>query len=435
MSPILDCYNEILTAFSFNVAEDGLISQLHPSGTINPIKIDGRRPVLPTKEWQRKGYGEDYIPFHPACEVMSREGTSPVLQTMQAHTKAIFAHYLVAMGSGLLSVAVDKDIHKDLPLECSAFLKKLSNADKTTKELYDKLIGAAVKKNRLLTVYLKNGGTYEGKKVSRSAIIRFPILDELLSDAKDPLGITIPKKQRPTLVALFQLIIPNGDKAEMYSHGTTTRVAPYLTALLTAFHKAATQFNVIIDTYAVKLNLPVKPIKLYDLTIIETLNKHYGDIPPYSGNEGSTQLQPEEAQEAIQASKRAVDERLVPKVTQTTRTTATVPTSTEIKAGLKPASMSDFMNAVNPQPVNNFSQPQPQLNTGFTPISFQPTQPAYSQPIQQGFSQPVNSFSPAPISMPSWMGGQPTHQQPPANPFMRATTAGVNMANGSFGLI
>ena len=448
MSLILDCYKDILTAFSLVTDEDGLISQKHPTGTLVPLKVEGRRLVLPTKEWQRKGYGEDYQPFHPGCEVMAREGTSPVMQMLQRQAKAMLAHTLVTMGNGLLQVAVDKDTHKDLPLECSGYLKKLSNADQTTKDLMDKLIGAAVKKNRLLTVYLKNGGTYEGKKVNRSAIIRFPILEDLLSDVKDPLGVTIPKKQRPTLVALFQLLIPNGDKPEEYSFGTTARVAPYLISLLNAYHKITSVFNALVEQYAVKLHIPAKPVVLYEMDVVENITKHYQDIPPYSGNEGSTNDQPTEANETVEVAKKAAAKlHAAPKqlATQVSRNAAVAPqaTSTAVATGKPAASMADFMNATNPQPVaNGFGvAPAQPMNTGFTPIGFSQPAPGgfqpngFNQAMTPGFSQPTNPFAPAPIGVPNWMGGGPTHQAPPANPFMSATPNGVAMATGNTGLL
>lgn len=446
MSPILDCYKDILTAFSMVVDDEGLISQKHPTGTLVPMKVEGRRLVIPTKEWQRKGYGEDYLPFHPGCEVMAREGTSPVLQMLQRQAKAILAHSLVVLANGLLQVAVDKDNHKDLPLECSGYLKKLSNADQTTKDLLDKLIGAAVKKNRLLTVYLKNGGTYEGKKVNRTAVIRFPILDDLLSDVKDPLGVTIPKKQRPTLIALFKMVLPNGEVPDEYSFGTTTRVAPYLTSLLNAFHKTSTMFNVLIDQYAEKLHFPVKAIKLYDMEIIDTIVKHCGDIPPYSGNEGSTNEQPAEASETITVAKKAAAAKVTStpaaKVAQASRDSgSTAPTPSTVTVGKPAASMADFMNATNPQPAAPVGYGQPAANSGFTPIGFNQPTTGFAPigfnapPVQQGFAPAAHSYAPAPMPIPSWMGGPQTHTAAPVNPFMSATPGGIAHSTGHTGLM
>jgi hypothetical protein len=449
MSPILVSYNKSLIAFSLVTDDEDMVSQKQPTGTLSPMKVDGRRLVLPTKAWQRKGYGEDYQPYHPGCEVMSREGTSPVIQMMQRQAKASIAHAVVSMGQGLLQVAVDKDTHKDLPLECTEFLKKLSNADKTTKELFEKLISAAVKKNRLLTVYLKNGGQYDGKKVNRSCIIRFPIVEDLKAESKDNvvLGVTVPKKQRPTLIALFDLIVPNGENPEEYSFGTTARVAPYFISLLTAFHKIASVLNELIEAYAVKLHIPVKPFELYDLSIVDDIIKHYDDIPPYSGNEGKTDAQPEEASETVSVVKKAAvakaqAEKPREAVPQLVRGSAQVLTSavpaTVEHVGKKAASMADFMNATQPQATGGFQQhQQPQLNTGFVPVTFNQQQPQYApQSFNGNFNGGGNSFAPAPVAAPAWMGGgQPAVNQGSANPFMAATMTGHTGNNGGLGLI
>lgn len=437
MSPILDSYEQILTAFHLTVDEEGLISQRLPTGTTVPLKVSNRRLVMPTKAWQRKGYGEDYLPFHPGCEVMSREGTSEVIQMLQRQTKAVVSHMVVLMAKGLLDVAVDKDTHKDLPLECTDFLKKLANADDTTKALFEKLLAAAVKKNRLLTVYLKNGGKYDGKKVNRSCIIRFPILEDLQADTKDNLvlGVTVPKKQRPTLVALFKLVVPFGDNAEEYSFGTTGRVAPYLVSLLTSYHKIATVLNQLVNTYAQKLHIPVKPIELYDLKIIDVITKNYGDIPPYSGNEGQTAEQPEEASETVTLAKKAAAKVNAPKetVAQVSRNTP-VATETQVTTGKGAASMADFMNAMNPQQNQfNLHQAPQQMNTGFTPVQF--AQPAANGFNPQGFNtNPVSPYAPVMLQAPAWATGGVPQNTAPANPFMAATMTGT-VGSGSTGLI
>lgn len=454
MSPILVSYKKSLAALSLVTDDEDMVSQKHPTGALSPMKVEGRRLVLPTKQWQRKGYGEDYQPYHPGCEVMSREGTSPVIQMLQRQAKASIAHAVVSMGQHLLQVAVDKDTHKDLPLECTEFLKKLSNADKTTNELFEKLVGAAVKKNRLLTVYLKNGGKHDGKKVNRSCIIRFPIIEDLKADTKDTnvLGVTVPKKQRPTLIALFDLIVPNGENPEEYSFGTTTRVAPYFISLLTAFHKIASVLNELIEAYAVKLHIPVKPFELYDLSIIDDITKHYDDIPPYSGNEGKTDAQPEEASETVSVVKKAAvakaqaekPREIVPQLArgQTVARADYVEKTGHVEhVGKKAASMADFMNVIAPQAVvtGGFHQQQPaSMNTGFVPVQFnQPTPQFAPQQFNGGFGNGGgNQFAPAPVAAPTWMGGgQPQQNMAPANPFMAATMTGQAGNNGGLGLI
>lgn len=430
MSLTLASYNSILPAFSIVADDDGRLSQKNPLGTLAPLSIEGRRLVLPTKTWLKKGFGEDHIPFHPLCEVMSREGTSPVVQLLQRQAKAVISYNVFSLLQGLLRVAVDKESHKDLPLECTDFLKKLSNADKTTAELLDKLLAAATKKNRLLTVYLKNGGKFDGKKVNRSAIIRFPIMEDLQGDAKDTnvLGVTVPKKQRPTLIALFKLVLPFGDNPEEYSFGTVSRIAPYYTALLTAYHKICTVLNQSINTYGEQLNIPVKPIELFDLDALDEFSKIFAELPALTGNEGSTKDQPEEASDTTQPKKPLREQGVAAQVTRETVQQA-APVE---RTGNGGASMADFMNAINPQPTYNNYQPHQSVNMGHFPQGQFPQQPnnfnnltGYNpngyplQPAPNG-----NPYAPIPTAAPwerqqqnQW-GGQPN------NPFMAATQSG-----------
>ncbi|ABY62958.1 hypothetical protein ST201phi2-1p126 [Pseudomonas phage 201phi2-1] len=433
MSQTLASYNAILPAFSIVADDDGRLSQKNPLGTLAPLSIGGQRLVLPSKAWLKKGFGEDHVPFHPLCEVMSREGTSPVIQLLQRQAKAVISYNVFSLLQGLMKVAVDKESHKDLPIECTDFLKKLSNADKTTAELLDKLLSAATKKNRLLTVYLKNGGKFDGKKVNRSAIIRFPIMEDLQADQTNTnvLGVTIPKKQRPTLIALFKLVLPFGDNPEEYSFGTVARVAPYYTALLTAYHKIATVLNQSINTYGEKLNIPVRPIELFDLDCIDEFSKIYNELPALNGNEGTTKEQDLEASETVVPKKQLRATETVAQVARNENKPVETLTEALVTRGSNGASMDDFMKAINPQPqFNQYPQATPPSN-GYFPQGQFPQHNGFNNvtgygnngyPTQQ---PPVgNPYAPIPTAAPweqqqqgSWGGG-------PANPFMAATATG-----------
>jgi len=431
MSQTLASYNTVLPAFCIDVDDDGRLSQKSPLGTLSPLSIGGQRLVLPTKSWLKKGFGEDHVPFHPLCEVMSREGTSPVIQLLQRQAKAVISYNVFTLLQGLMRVAIDKESHKDLPIECTDFLKKLSNADKTTGELLDKLLSAATKKNRLLTVYLKNGGKFDGKKVNRSAIIRFPIMEDLQADQANTnvLGVTIPKKQRPTLIALFKLVLPFGDNPEEYSSGTVARVAPYYTALLNAYHKVCTVLNQSINTYAEKLNIPVRPIELFDLDLIDTFSKIYSELPALNGNEGTTKEQDLEASETVVPKKQLRATETAPQVTREAAPQAAVAQEPVRSSG--GASMADFLAATNPQPpYNPYPQQTPQSN-GYYPQGQFPQANGFNQVT--GFNNngyplnnpPVgNPYAPISTGAPWEQPQQGAWGGQPHNPFMAATATG-----------
>lgn len=440
MSLTLASYNKTLPAFCIDVDDDGRLSQKNPLGTLAALSINGQRLVLPTQKWLKKGFGEDFIPYHPMCEVMSREGTSPIVQLLQRQAKAVISYNMFSLLQGLMRVAVDKESHKDLPLECTDFLKKLSNADKTTADLLDKLLGAATKKNRLLTVYLKNGGKFDGKKVNRSAIIRFPIMEDLQADQTNTnvLGVTIPKKQRPTLIALFKLVLPFGDNPEEYSFGTVARVAPYYTALLTAYHKVCTVLNQSINQYGEKLNIPVKEIPLYDLSIIDEFPKIYNELPALNGNEGSTKDQPEEASDTVQPKKTTVKSEPVVKVVQETRAgAAPVPVAEPVRP-TGGASMADFLAATQPQQYNPYPAQQPVQYNTYPPQGQFPQANQYNNVTgynPQGYPTNVpqgNPYAPVPLVAPWERPQQGAWNGQPANPFMQATPSG---SAGGLGLI
>ncbi|ARV76737.1 hypothetical protein PHABIO_106 [Pseudomonas phage Phabio] len=413
MSLTLACYNEILPAFSCSVDEEDMLDVVAPTGAKKPATIGGATLVLPTQARLRKGFPEELFPFHPLCESMSRQGTSPVIQFLQRAAKANISYSVVALTGHLLEIACDVSMHKDLPPECLDFLVKLSDCDKekNIKQVYEKVVAAASKKNRMTTVYLKNGGTFDGQKVNRSCIIRIPLLEDLQQDGKDVLGVTVTKKQRKILTALFKLVVPFGDNPEEYSFGTTSRQAPYFQCLLTAYAKIVKVLNQCINNYAVPLQLPIKPIPTYDIKVIETFEKARAevDIPPLRGNEGGVKENDQEASETKQPEAQAQQPRAT--VQQNTReSTPPVAVSTSAPGTV---SMEDFMKANNPNPgmvnVNFNGNQQPNVNGTFGQQGLFGAQPT-AQPTL--FGNTNTSFS---TSQPTGLPWNQPQQTPVSN--------------------
>jgi len=293
-------YEGILKSMQYDVDDSGLVSIITPTGTKAEAKVNGARLVIPTQKRLRDGFTEDLQPYHPLCESLSRKGTSPVLQHMQRSVKQHLGFLVSFLADALVKMSLNTSIHKDLPPEMSDVLMKLTGVTDKTQAILDKLIPAAHKQNKLITVYLKGPGTFQGQKVNRVAVIRFPILDELDNDAdKDQvLGVKVPSKQRKVISNLLRLIVPFGDSPEEYSAGTVSRVAPFFTAFLQAYHKIATRLNQSINRFAGPLALPLKPIELYPLEWIEEFPKIYNQIPSLNGNDGGTDEVDNESQTA-----------------------------------------------------------------------------------------------------------------------------------------
>lgn len=416
MTAILDWYGQVLTALRYRVDDQGLISIITPTGTTIPAKVDGKRLVLPTKKFMRDGFGEDYQPFHPLSESIARRGTSPVLQHMQRTAKAQFALAFEYLATTLLKTAADRSLHKDLPPDCAEYLKKLSNVNEKTVEVFDQLLKAATKKNKVITVYLKNGGKINGKAVNRMAVIRFPIIEALDGDG-DVLGLDIAKKHRQAISALLRMIVPFGDSPEEYSAGSTNRTAPYLHAFLQAYRKLAVQFNRIIERYAQPLELALPVFELYSEKSLEDFAGLYEQLSPLAGNDGSADETDEEgAPTPASAQARNAPTQPEPRA-QATETNA--PRKLEAKEEGKAFNLGEFIQRYTGQPAVP-QQPMAQPVQGYN------MQPQYNaMPMGYGMMPQQQQYNPL-GQLTAMLGGAPQGmpmQPQQVNPYAQAVIA------------
>lgn len=423
-------YEGILTSMQYAVDDTGLVSIITPTGTQAEAKVNGARLVIPTQKRLRDGFTEDLQPYHPLCESPSRKGTSPVLQHMQRSVKQHLGFLISYMADQLVRLSLNTDQHKDLPPEMTDILMKLTGVTDKTPGFLDKLIPAASKQNKLVTVYLKGPGNFKGQKVNRIAIIRFPLLEELDNDAEKDmvLGVKIPAKQRKALSAVLRLIVPFGDDPEEYSAGTVSRVAPFFTVFLQAYHKIASRMNQMINRIAGPLHLPLKPIELYPLEWIEEFPKIYNQIPSLNGNDGGTEeveatvTPPAPQQQRVAVAQQPVLESSMPQMAQMFAN----PQNSQPQQS-RPAHAS--------APANQPSQPK-QTVADLLGHSTQPQMPMAQQPmygVQPGMMpQMVNQYgqvvpthmmpqmqSGGQAQLPWQMGNQQMMPQQPQNPYMQ----------------
>lgn len=419
----LDLYKAIVPTFGFTLTDEDLFLTNTPSGTAMPSTINKKRLCLPTDTRLREGFGEDYIPFHPLSESLARQGTSEVQQRLQQQAKAILSYNLLQLATALLEAAADKEAHKDIPVKSTAFLKRLTKADKDTVVVLSKLIAASTKRNRFVTVYLKASGLYEGRKVNRVATVRFPFLSDLKEDK--PVGTPIKVEQRKTILALFDLLLPEWEDHEVYSAGTNTRVAPYFTAFLEAFHKVAEILNVSIKKYAKPLQLNLKPIPLYDLELLELFPKLYSEIPPLNGNIGlSEEAKTETETKVIETTAPA------PWEAQTVNTTVK-PTAAKSVTDSGTVTMDEFNKLRQPAQQFPTYQAPPPPNYGYSQAPQQQQQNPWlnqQQPMQQ------QQFNPYMQTIQPQMQQQQFNQQPQMQQ-QQMGWGNMQNSNGSLGLI
>lgn len=420
---IQDFYKLVLESLRFRVEEDGLISHLNLDGTAFPSLVkDEKRLVLPTDDFLKGGIPEDLQPFHPLSESIARKGISPVLNRLQKQAKYNLAQAFVGWAAKLLEVAADPALQKDLPPACSEYLKKVPKADKKCIAAFENLIQKAAAKNQLITLYLKNGGVYQGKKVNRLCVIRFPIMDLLDGGEEKPLGVKLSKKERETISAILHHVMPFGNDPEEYSAGSDSRIAPYFDAFMKAYGKAAAQLNLICRKYGKAMAMSVPEFNLDYLEELPEMGRFYDALPPLKGNQGEGEEEPKAPTSPTTA---AAQVQSAPSAHPTTASGTTRKTEPVPKAG--GMSVKDFMAATRPpQPA----YPQP----GYGQPTPPPGQPAYGQPqpaygYANPYAQPAHypyggygqPQPPADPRRPAWLvGGTPGAPAAPQNPFAEA---------------
>lgn len=435
-SPLLDFYKKTLASFRLEVVDEDLISFRPPEGQLKPYTVGDRRLVLPTDAVLKRGISDDLQPFHPLCESIARKGTSPVQEAMQKIAKTLLVYYVSKISESLLMVASDSSLHKDLPPECTDYLKDVQ-ADKKAFKTFEDILTKAMKTNALITVYLKNGGKIDGKRVQRMCVIRCPLMDHFDKGETTVLGVKVRQKDLKTFRALMHHILPMGDDPEYYSAGSDSRIAPYFDAFLHAWANVAGQLNKIINRYNGPMQLGLEPITTTFIEDYDDLASFYGLIPTLRGNEGDLGKNEKEAPaqptESAPAPQQTTQQPATQQPAAQQRPVQQQPTQDHTPPPVTGGGSSrlDYnewkRQQAGQQPVQ---QPMPQQQ-GYPQPQYgyqQPMQQGYQQPMQYGYQQPQpmppqgypQQGYQQPQPMP--MGGyqQQPMQQANANPFMQA---------------
>lgn len=135
----------------------------------------------------------------------------------------------------------------------------------------------------------------------RSAKFKFPVLEQLLNDDKEILGLKYPsKKARQTLIDLFEFVLGDDEKRASYDFGSKNMIAPYFHALMSGFAAIAKHFNDIAKRHKKLLGKAIdndgQPLDHWayeELTTdlswldgMDDLNSMRKLVPPQAGNEG-----------------------------------------------------------------------------------------------------------------------------------------------------
>ena len=276
----------------------GHLSRVLGPGQYSPFKIGEKRVVLPTSEHLRNGEDGTLV-YHPLSENITR-GESDMIKSMRDQIMFKLTMVAVQLISELGRVAATDSEHARLDASSSKYLKAVSGMDARSYEFLKKVIlriGPEPEK-RLISISLRKGNK-DG--VLRSAMFKFPVLDELLSNEQELLGVKYPsKKARANLIALFEIVLGDEETRKGYDFGSKNMAAPYFDALMNGFSHVAEHLNKVTKQHKKLLGKVIGEDGkdagwlADDLTIDLSWTEAMGDlaelrriVPPQEGNEGA----------------------------------------------------------------------------------------------------------------------------------------------------
>lgn len=300
---IIELYRSILGSVNFVADDSALISYVIGNEKV-PAQCSGKRMVLPTNEILLKPDWEHQIAFHPMAEAIIR-GESPILRKLKVAVMSRITTVTTCLMSELMGIAVDHEYHKKLSPTQTEFLSLIPNVNaETLKKLENLLDVLSIDgERRMVSLFIKRGGTYKGKGYQRVAVVDFPLVAELKSEGTKAYGVNMAsQKNKKAIMALFEYILPDADVPEAYSFGSGSLAAPNLHALLSAFVKVAKKLNKVTHLFRKHLDNPEElHISLDFADHIDDLAQFRDLIPSLQGNEGDVGDGSEPAQKPVAA--------------------------------------------------------------------------------------------------------------------------------------
>lgn len=289
-------YKKVLETMGLQSDDDGLLSC-----DDTPIIVDDKRLALPTKKVLGELVDGKIIAFHPLSENVF-EGLSTVHTWLRNLTAERIGDIVTSTGYILLRLASDKSIHDGLTEKQIELIAPLSGADEKLLANYKKLVEVIdyTTNRKFINFKLIHGGEVGGKSFSRTGNVYFPLYEEIqrvVDSGEEPVvwGIKFRKKDLDLLKQTFKIILPQIEKAEAYSTGSSSTVAPYFITILKVYVNLLADIgsttwkfrSYIEDILKRNLHVPAKEI----LEIIEddedSLVSLSTAIKPLPGNMGS----------------------------------------------------------------------------------------------------------------------------------------------------
>lgn len=293
-----ELYSPILKSLGYVVTPTGEV-YLHSDDMANSdiehlkVHCGTRQLVLPFDENLRRAEWSSKIPFHPLSENTYR-GESEIIKFMRSSVVLRLTELMSVLIESLVTIGANPNTHKTLAASLKPLLQKIPDADPVFLKSIGKILSSTELsgENMLVHIYLKRGGVLKGVTYSRAAIVSFPILDQIEKGTNEIFGVSIRKKDIPTMRGLMDFILsdhndPNEEYSDVYSHGSHDLYAPYFDALMGSYHKLGAHLSALLyryRKYVPKIEQVQPDFAWYEC--MNDLSRYRGVIPVLPDNEG-----------------------------------------------------------------------------------------------------------------------------------------------------
>lgn len=337
---LLDLYKSILECGGLTTDDDGFVSVKFDKKS-SPALIHGKRLVLPTQKQLSSEFGDKII-FHPLSENILR-GESEVITKMRSVFNIRLNYTFAALAQNLLTIITSIGEHHKLTPEQSEILSAVKNVDETTLISFTKMMVNSIQESpekAFVSIFLKRGGTINGKKHSRVGVVTFPLYEELKKEQEVYFGVKLRSKDRLGLIQLYEYMLPNLETPEAYNFGSDSGVAPFLDALMGSVLGIASKMNDLLELFKGMIDSGEDLVFESNwVESFENLNEMIPQIrliPSQAGNEGKIKTMESPVQ-------------------------AVTPAAVPLQTFQPPPPVAPYQQpqqVYNPQPPQHFQQPQ-----------------------------------------------------------------------------
>lgn len=285
---LIPLYKSMLKAAHLICDDEGFIKKVR-GDSVEPWFIGGLPAVLPVDEQLKTPPGTTEI-FHPLFEHLSRGESKQLAEYRRAVTERLHLSFMT-MAAELLTIAASQQMHSQLTPEQSGFLSFVPEADETMLKKFDALWKAMPEgqnQKTFVSMYLKRGGTLQGKVAHRMAVVTFPLYKQLVEDGKkreaemearrerqkaqknaktakddkskedkilnETYGVELRQVDRESFIKLIEYMVPGIDEADSYSAISNSNIAPSVDAVMHAVERLASPINDLVERFENKLS-------------------------------------------------------------------------------------------------------------------------------------------------------------------------------------